>query len=385
MIRKKRLLASATLAILGAWSLTHAAGQGSIAPAAPGPKFGLSLGDVAATDAPAALPPLPTAIRARADALFTDADTVGQTRALLVLRDGEPIYERYAAGFGPDTKLISWSMAKSITAVLTGFLVADGQLSLDGPAPVAAWQRSGDPRGAITLRHLLHMSSGLEHIENGDPIWDGDTVEMLFGGGAGDMAGFAEAKPAAAQPGEIFNYSSATSVILADIIADTLTSSQSADARRDTMRDFIVGRLVEPLGMTSLTPEFDAKGTMIGGSIMHATARDYARFGEFLRNDGVVNGQRLLPASWIRFMLTPSANDAGYGGHIWLNRRRPAGAPAALWPDRGPNDLFAAIGHQGQYIIVSPSQRLTIVRLGVTKDDQFPALRRHLADLTAAL
>ena len=124
---------------------------------------------------------------------------------------------------------------------------------------------------------------------------------------------------------------------------------------------------------------------MIGGSIMHATARDYAKFGEFLRNHGVVNGQRLLPETWMKFMLSPSANDAGYGGHIWLNRTPPAGATPALWPDRGPNDLFACIGHQGQYIIVSPSQRVTIVRLGVTSDDQFPALRRHLADLTAAL
>src|SRR3546814_3787068 len=85
--------------------------------------------------------------------------------------------------------------------------------------------------------------------------------------------------------------------------------------------------------------------------------------------------------SWMRFMLTPSANDAGYGGHIWLNRSRPAGGTPALWPDRGPNDLFACIGHQGQYIIVSPSQRVTIVRLGITKDDQFPELRRHLAVL----
>src|SRR3546814_3843478 len=88
------------------------------------------------------------------------------------------------------------------------------------------------------------------------------------------------------------------------------------------MRDFIAGQLIEPLGMISLTPEFDAKGTMIGGSIMHATARDYAKFGEFLRHHGVVNGQRLLPESWMRFMLTPSANDPGYGGHIWLNRSR---------------------------------------------------------------
>lgn len=381
MITKKAMLASAALVMLGGWSLVHAA----MAPPASAPRFGASIDDLRPVDATPALPALDPVIKAKADALFGDADAVGETRALYVMRDGQPIYERYGPGFGPDSKLISWSMAKSITAVLTGFLVADGQLSLDGPAPVAAWQRSGDPRGAITLKHLLHMASGLEHAETGDPVWKGDTVEMLFGDGASDMAGFAEAKPAAAQPGEVFNYSSATSVILSDIVANALTPSQNPDARRDAMREFIRGRLIEPLGMTSLTPEFDASGTMIGGSIMHATARDYAKFGEFLRNQGVVDGQRLLPATWMRFMLTPSPNDPGYGGHIWLNRKRPAGADAALWPDRGPNDLFACIGHQGQYIIVSPSQRVTIVRLGITKDDQFPALRRHLADLTAAL
>lgn len=384
MITKKILLASGALALVGVWSLGQAAGQGSIAPATPGPAMGSALSQ----DAVETLPPLPAldpAIKAKADALFADADAVGETRALYVLKDGEPVYERYGEGFGPETKMISWSMAKSITAVLTGIMVSDGQLSLDSPAPVAAWQRSGDPRGAITLADLLHMSSGLEHVENGDPVWEGDTVAMLFGGGAPDMAAFAEAKPAAAQPGEVFNYSSATSVILADILADTLTPSKSPEARREAMREFISGRLAEPLGMTSLTPEFDAAGTMIGGSIMHATARDYAKFGEFLRNHGVVNGQRLLPESWMDFMLKPSAKDAGYGGHIWLNRTRPRGVTPSLWPDRGPNDLFACIGHQGQYIIVSPSQRLTIVRLGVTDDDQFPELRRHLADLTAAL
>ncbi len=379
------MLASAALVMLGGWSLTQAAGQGSIAPASPSPKFGASLDDVRPAETSQALPALDPAIKAKADALFDDDSEVGETRALYVLRDGEPIYERYGEGFGPDSKLISWSMAKSITAVLTGFLVADGQLSLDGPAPVAAWERSGDPRGAIALRDLLHMSSGLEHVEVGDPVWKGDTVTMLFGDGAQDMGGFAEAKPAAAQPGEVFNYSSATSVILSDIIADTLTPSQNPEARREATREFIHGRLMEPLGMTSLTPEFDAKGTMIGGSIMHATARDYAKFGEFLRNHGVVNGQRLLPETWMQFMLTPSATDPGYGGHIWLNRRRPAGSDEALWPDRGPNDLFACIGHQGQYIIVSPSQRVTVVRLGITTDDEFPALRRHLADLIGAL
>jgi CubicO group peptidase (beta-lactamase class C family) len=342
---------------------------------------------VAATVAAPTPPSWPEAqgVIAPIDALFADREAMGETRALLVLRDGKPIYERYAPGYGPDSKLISWSMAKSITAVMIGFLVADGRLALDAPAPVAAWQRPGDPRGGITLRHLLHMSAGLEHVEAVDPAWEGDTVAMLFGDGAVDMAGFAEAKPPVAKAGERYNYSSATSVILSDIIADTLAPGGNAAARRTAVLDFLRGRLIEPTGMTSLTPEFDAAGTMIGGSIMHATARDYAKFGELLRNGGVVDGQRLLPQSWIDFMRTPAPADGGYGGHIWLNRPRPAGEGVALWPQRGPNDLFAAIGHQGQYIAVSPSQQLTVVRLGISTDTQIPNVRDNLAALMRGL
>lgn len=329
--------------------------------------------------------PAAAAVKTPIAALFADAEAMGETRALLILRDGQPIYERYAEGFGPDSKLISWSMAKSITAALIGLLVADGRLALDAPAPVAAWQRAGDPRGAITLRHLLHMASGLDHVEEGDPAWEADTVTMLFGDGAPDMAAFAEAKPATARAGEVFNYSSATSVILSDIIADTLAPGGSPTARRDAVLEYLRSRLAEPVGMTSLTPEFDAAGTMIGGSIMHATARDYARFGELLRQRGVADGQRVLPESWVSFMRSPSSRDAGYGGHIWLNRPRPAGAGQALWPGEGPNDLFACLGHQGQYIIVSPSQRLTVVRLGISRDSQIPNVRAKLAAIIRGL
>lgn len=336
--------------------------------------------------APATSWPAAARVKAPIDTLFADSAAMGETRALLILRDGKPVYERYGDGFNADSKLISWSMAKSITGALLGLLVADGRLALDAPAPVAAWQRSGDPRGSITLRQLLHMSAGLEHVETGDPAWEADTVTMLFGDGAGDMAAFAEAKPAVAKAGEVYNYSSATSVILSDIIADTLAPGGNAAARRDALLEFLRGRLAEPAGMTGLTPEFDAAGTMVGGSIMHATARDYAKFGELLRLRGVAGGQRLLPESWIDFMLTPSATDGGYGGHIWLNRPRPAGVEAALWPGEGPNDLFACIGHQGQYIIVSPSQRLTVVRLGISRDgDQLPNVRAKLAEIIRGL
>ena len=319
--------------------------------------------------------------------LFADHEAMGETRALLVLRDGVPIYEAYGPSFDADSKLISWSMAKSITAVLIGFMVADGRLVLDDPAPVPAWQRPGDPRGSITLRQLLHMSSGLEHSEeDGEAPWTTDTVQMLFGEHSGDMAAMAEAKPPVAAPGQAYDYSSATSVILSDILARALTDSAVPAARRDAVRALLAGRLAAPLGMTSLTPEFDAAGTMVGGSIMHATARDYARFGEFLRRRGETpDGTRLIPEGWIDFMLRPARTDGGYGGHIWLNRPRPAGSGVALWPQDGPADLFACIGHQGQFIIVSPRQKLTVVRLGISTDAQIANVRQGLQRVMAGL
>lgn len=329
--------------------------------------------------------PAAARVNALADELFSETALVGETRALIVLQNGQPVIERYGDGFGPDSKLISWSMAKTITAILTGILVADGRLVLDDPVPLPAWRRPGDPRGAITLRHLLHMADGLDHIENGEPVWESDTVRMLFGPNAGDMAAAAEAQPLVARPGERFNYSSATSVILSDVLTRALTASNDAGVRRDAMLGFIDGRLTSLLGITSLAPEFDARGTMIGGSIMHATARDYARLGEFMRRGGTtLGGQRLVPESWINFMLTPSPRDAAYGGHIWLNRPRPAGSDAALWPQQGPRDLFAFLGHQGQYVIVSPSQRLTVVRLGISTREQIPQVRDRLRRIIAA-
>lgn len=322
-----------------------------------------------------------TALRGAIDAIF-DADDMGDTRALLVLHDGEIVAERYAPGFGPETKQLSWSMAKSVTAVLIGLMVSDGRLALDSPAPVPAWNQAGDPRGAITLRQLLTMSSGLAHAEDaseaGGAIARTDTARMLFTDGAGDMAGYAEAKPMAQQPGAQFNYSSATSVILSDILTRMLTDSPDPETRRAAMMQFVEGRLKQPVGLPSLTPEFDARGTMIGGSIMHMTARDYAKFGEFLRNRGRANGRQILSARWVQFMTAPSAREPAYGGHIWLNRESDN---ATLFPGTGPRSLFGCVGHNGQYILISPRQRLTVVRLGVSDSEERKPLRKALGRL----
>ena len=314
--------------------------------------------------------------KARLDAVISplfDDPAMAETRALLIMHRGKIIAERYGEGYDEDSRFISWSMAKSFTGALIGFLVADGRLVLDRPVPVPAWQRPGDPRGNITLRHLLHMSSGLDHTEvgpeDGKALFEADTQRMLFLDGSADMAAYAEARPMEAEPGEKYEYSSSTSVILADIITRTLTNSTNPKVRRDTANSFIQGRLLEPLDMDSTYFEFDAAGTFIGGSIIQSTARDYAKFGEFLRHNGARKGAQHLPVSWVKFMRTSSTNDPAYGGHIWLNKKRPEGSGQPLFPDNGPDTIFAALGHLGQQIVVSPEQKLTVVRLGKTQDD----------------
>lgn len=317
---------------------------------------------------------------------FFEDDALSETRAVVIMHGGLIVAERYAPGYGPDSRLISWSMAKSVTATLMGFMVADGLLVLDDPAPVSEWANAGDARNQITLRQLLHMSSGIDHRENPDDeteIYETDTTRMLFMDGRENVARYAEGRMLEAQPGSKFEYSSATSNILADIMTRTLTDSRNPQIRRDAMLDYARGRLFEPLGMTSAVPEFDRNGTMLGGSMIHATARDWAKFGEFLRNNGSVKSAQLLPTSWLRFMKTSSANDAAYGGHIWLNKRRPAGQDQVLFPGKAPSDVFAAIGHLGQFVVVSPQHKLTIVRLGKTQDDVLDPVNDQLAKIIA--
>lgn len=323
---------------------------------------------------------------AAAIAPFFEDPALAETRAVVVMHRGRLVAERYAPGYGPETRLISWSMAKSVTATLVGLMVADGLLVLDDPAPVPEWATPGDPRGKITLRQLLHMASGLDHTEMAEgekAIYEADTTRLLFLDGRENVARYAEKRNLEAEPGSKFEYSTASSHILADIMTRTLTASSDPLVRRDAMLEYARGRLFEPLGMTSAVPEFDRSGTMLGGSMIHATARDWAKFGEFLRANGSVRAAQILPTSWARFMKTSSRLDPAYGGHIWLNKRRSAGADQVLFPDKAPADVFAALGHLGQFIIVSPQHKLTIVRLGNTPDDRLDPINDQLAKLIA--
>lgn len=315
------------------------------------------------------------------DRLF-DPEAVGETRALLVLHGGRIVARRYGEGYGPKTRFVGWSMTKCVTGIMIGLLVSDGRLRRDESAPVPAWTRPGDPRGEITLRQLLQMRSGLRHAESVEPVYRSDPARMLFLEGRDDMARFAEAQPLESEPGERFEYSSASSVILSDIATRVLTRSEDPARRRQAVQTFLRTRLFDPAGMASMTPEFDASGTFIGSSMLHGTARDWARLGEFLRHGGAVGGAQIVPRRWIDFMRAPSPKNPGFGAHLWLNRRYPDGS-AHLFPDRAPKSLFACVGHLGQYVIGSPDQKLTVVRLGQTPDRQRDELRRRLGDLVA--
>ncbi|WP_374530540.1 serine hydrolase domain-containing protein [Novosphingobium sp.] len=318
-------------------------------------------------------PGVPREALARAvDALFTQ-DDMGETRAVLVIHDGRIVAERYAPPYHENTRFISWSMAKTVTGVMIGMLVADGRLRLDESVPIPAWQRPGDPRGEITLRQLLQMRSGLRHTEAGNPPYESDEVRMLFLDGRDDMAAYAEAQPLEAEPGRKWEYSTATTVILADLAARALTTSTDPAERRRVVGEYLRTRLFEPLGMKSMVPEYDAAGTLIGGSLIHGSARDWAKFGEFLRNNGAVKGAQLVPSGWIEFMISPNPRNPGYGAQIWLNR--PQADDGHIEFPGAAQSVFSMNGHLGQFVVISQSQHVTVVRLGKTEEGKHAPVR----------
>jgi CubicO group peptidase (beta-lactamase class C family) len=274
-------------------------------------------------------------------------------RALVVVDHGHIVAERYAPGFTPSTPLLGWSMTKTVLAGVIGMLVKDGKLSLDQSG---LWPGVTDGREKIRVADLLAMSSGLRWNEAYGAV--SDVTGMLYL--QSDMAAFARSQPLAHPVGEVWSYSSGTAVILSRIAQES--------AGEDIFKYFD-NRLFGPLSMTSAVIERDEHGTPVGSSYMYATARDWARYGQFLLQDGVWQGQELLPAGYVAMMATPVAASGGqYGkGQTWLwgsDAAIPAVNPDAAFGI--PADTFWMSGHDGQNIAIIKSRQLVIVRLGLT-------------------
>jgi len=320
--------------------------------------------------------PVPAAVASSAaahgspDALWPDGSTVKTNavidrvlendalagpgvRAIVVVDHGRIVAERYAPGFTASTPLLGWSMTKTVMAGVIGMLVKDGKLKLD---QAGLWPGATDGREHIRVADLLAMSSGLQWNEAYGAV--SDVTGMLYL--QPDMAAFARAQPLAHPVGEVWSYSSGTAVILSRI---------AQESAGEDLLGFINSRLFAPLGISSATIEPDEHGTPVGSSYMYATARDWARYGQFLLQDGVWQGQELLPSGYVAMMATPvPASDGQYGkGQTWL-----WGSDAAtphVNPDTAfgiPADTFWMSGHDGQNVAIIKSRQLVIVRLGLT-------------------
>lgn len=298
-----------------------------------------------------------------------------RVRALVVMRDGQIIAERYAPGIGPDTPLISYSVSKSVINALIGILVREGKLNVYAPAPVSAWSSPGDPRHAITMDQLLRMTSGLDLAENDsglDPV-----SRMMFL--ERDMAGFAERAALKAKPGQTWEYTSGNTLIVSSILRD-MVGGHADDVLRLAHRE-----LFDPLGMHHVTMEFDDAGTPIGSTRIYGSARDWARFGNLYLNDGVVSGRRILPAGWVAYSTQPTLN-TDYGAGFWVNTGQASDAYARVKAGMPPDSYYAS-GNFGQRIVIIPSHRLVIVRFGATinpPDHDIHGLIRLVADVVAA-
>jgi CubicO group peptidase (beta-lactamase class C family) len=288
-----------------------------------------------------------------------------RTDALLVIRDGEIIYEHYAAPTTADTPHLTWSVSKSVMAAVLGVAYGEGRFKLDDP--VAKFYPPFSAHPAIKLQDLLHWASGLDWQEDYEyaPL-NSSVVAMLYTRGRGDMAGFTAGHEVASAPGTAYRYSSGDSTVLAAALKGMVGDKAYAD--------YPWTALFGPLGIQSATWETDSTGTFVASSYAYMTARDLARIGLLMQRGGRWQERQLLPAAWIEFNLTPfiqnpplPANEVP-GGQWWLNRA--GNGQAGPWPD-APPDTFAALGHWGQALYVVPEAKLVIVRYADDRDDAY--------------
>ena len=274
-----------------------------------------------------------------------------RTRAVLVIYKDRIISEQYGTGFDKNSKILGWSMTKSITATCFGILQKQGKMNIMKRAPIDEWAK--DERSKITINDLLHMNSGLEWVEDYSKL--SDATKMLFYDT--DMSKTQINKPLVGKPNASWNYSSGTSNLLSGILRKQFKTHQE-------YLDFWYSDLIDKIGMHSMLVETDMAGNYVGSSYSWATTRDWAKFGLLYLHKGNWNGEQLFDESWAKYVATPTNGSNGkYGAHFWLNA-------GGYFPD-APRDLYSANGYQGQKVFIIPSQDLVVVRMGLTEDEKF--------------
>ncbi len=274
-----------------------------------------------------------------------------RTRSVIVIYKNKIIAEKYADGFNKNSRILGWSMTKSITGTLFGVLQKQGKFDIMKAAPIAEW--ATDERSKITTNDLLHMNSGLEWEEDYGKI--SDVTKMLFI--EEDMTKSQINKPLIGKPNNTWNYSSGTTNLLSGILRKQFKTHQE-------YLDFWYTNLLDKIGMNSAIVETDMAGNFVGSSYGWATTRDWAKFGLLYLHKGNWNGEQIFDESWAKYVSTPTNTSNGqYGAQFWLNA-------GGRFPN-APKDMFYASGYQGQMVAIFPSHDLVIVRMGLKEDPEF--------------
>ena len=333
-------------------------GETNPPPPPPPPPTALALPAMPPDPAGDTLVPAPTGPLQHAVAAAFDENLLPplkHTQAVVVLHRGRLLAERYAPGVGLHSALSGHSISKSVAHAMVGVLVQQGRLLPDQPA-VPAWQQPGDARAAVTVDHLLRMTSGLPSDETSGG-WDAATRTWFD---EPDMAAFALQGQPEAPPMTVWHYSNRSTLLLSRLVRDAAGGSAAA------VRQWAASGLFQPLGMRDVTVRFDATGTPVLSSDVYASARDWARFGQLYLDDGWAGGRQILPANWVQHARTPTLG-TGYGAGFWLNTTDTRNEWGGRWGLPGaPADAFFGRGHLGQYVVVVPSRQLVVVRLGLS-------------------
>ncbi|MEM6415457.1 MAG: serine hydrolase [Pseudomonadota bacterium] len=284
-------------------------------------------------------------------------DPLPPHRAIVIVKNGKLIAERYAPGFDRNMPMLSYSMAKTVSQMMVGVAIKDKYFALDDRPLIKEWSGLDDPRREITWRHLLQMQSGLDFVENTSDRPDKDVNVLLWN--SHSTAQYAIEKPLIHPPGTEWYYSTGTSAILQRGLRIAL------EKKGVDYYSYARDKIFEPLGVSSAVHNVNSAGEFIGGAYIYATARDWAKLGQLFLQGGVWNGKKILPEGWSEFVSTPaSASGKQYGAQMWLNYPYEGTDRKAL--QSLPETVYSFAGFQGQLVLVCPTLDMIIVHLGRT-------------------
>jgi len=312
-------------------------------------------------------------LQALDDYVFADMGIARMSDALLVIKGGTLVYEKYGYGYNPTMRHISWSMAKSVTSLLFGIAESEGLISrnskmVDFYNYPAATPEQQAMKNKITMYNLLTMSSGIDWLEayTKSSALQSDVTQMLYLGAQEDMAAYVASRPMKYEPGDDYYYSSGNTNVVMGALKQTM--------KTEDYNNYPWTRLFDKIGMKNVVFEQDGAGTFSGASYVYATAQDYARLGYLLLNGGKWESNTIVPSEWLTLAtqtLSPGFSTATqdpnevntYGAGFWLNLAAPKFNLPIPFP-AAPADMFYFLGHNGQMIFVIPSRDIVAVRLG---------------------